>query len=77
LFTFIYEIVIACRPVIAGGFPQEKKAIAAELGGQPREASQILAFPLSKASPGAYSTYRMQICVLLYLSLHVLIVHYV
>jgi hypothetical protein len=36
----------------------KKKAAAAELGGQPHEASQNLTFPLSKASPGVYSTYR-------------------
>jgi hypothetical protein len=45
--------------VIAGSFPQEKKVIAAELGGQPREVSWMLTFPLIKASPGAYSSYRM------------------
>jgi hypothetical protein len=39
LFKFIYKIIIACRPVVTGGFPQEKKAIAAKLGGQPHEAS--------------------------------------
>jgi hypothetical protein len=37
---------------------QEKKAIAAEHGGQTREDSGILTFSLSKASPGVYSTYR-------------------
>jgi hypothetical protein len=36
----------------------KKKAVAGELGGQPREASWILALPLSKTSPDAYSTYR-------------------
>jgi hypothetical protein len=53
------------------------KAVAEELGGQLRDASRILIFLLSKASPGAYSTYRMQHCVLLYLSMLMLIVNYV
>jgi hypothetical protein len=33
-------------------------------------------FCLSKTSPDAYSTYSMQYCVLLYLSMCVLIAHY-
>jgi hypothetical protein len=53
--------VIACMPIIAGDFPQEKEVIAAELGGQPREALQILTFSLCKASLSAYSKYRMHI----------------
>jgi hypothetical protein len=52
---------IACRPVVAGGFLQEKEAVAVELGGQPRGALQMLTLPLSKASPSAYSTYRNEI----------------
>jgi hypothetical protein len=55
-----------------GPSSQEKKAIASKLGGQPREASRILTFPLSKASPGAYSTYRNVILSLLYFSMHVM-----
>jgi hypothetical protein len=31
-------LVIAYRPVIAGGFPQEEETIAEDLGGQPHEA---------------------------------------
>jgi hypothetical protein len=64
--------VITYRPVVAGGLPQEKKAIAAELGGQPREDSQILTFPLSKTSPGAYSPHRMLISILFYFYMHVM-----
>jgi hypothetical protein len=29
--------VVVCRPVVVGGFSQEKEVIAAELRGQPRE----------------------------------------
>jgi hypothetical protein len=43
--------VIACRPVIVGGFPQEKEIIAVELGGQPREALQILTFSFEQGKP--------------------------
>jgi hypothetical protein len=43
--------------VIIGGFLPEKEAITEEHGGQPHEASQILTFPLSKASPGACRSY--------------------
>jgi hypothetical protein len=44
--------------IVIGGFPPEKQATAEELGGQPREVSQMLTFSLSKASPGVYSAYR-------------------
>jgi hypothetical protein len=47
-------------PVIIGVFPQEQEVTFDEHGGQPGEAPQMLSlFPLSKASPNAYSTYRM------------------
>jgi hypothetical protein len=36
-----------------------------KLGGQPREASWILNFSLSKTSPGAYRSYRMYIVLAL------------
>jgi hypothetical protein len=39
------------------GFSPEEKAVAEELGGQPREASQTLTFLLSKANPGACRSY--------------------
>jgi hypothetical protein len=42
------------------GFSPEGKAIAEELGGQPHEASWILTFLLSKASPGAFWSYLPQ-----------------
>jgi hypothetical protein len=64
--------VIACRLIIVGGFPQEKEAIVVEIGGQPREVSQMLTFPFCKATPGAYSTYRNVILSLLYFSMHVM-----
>jgi hypothetical protein len=38
----------------------------AEPEGQPREALWMLTFPLSKASPGAYSNYRNIMMCLLY-----------
>jgi hypothetical protein len=38
------------------------------LGGQPHKASQILTFPLSKASPGAYRSYiKWIMCLVLLL----------
>jgi hypothetical protein len=37
---------------------QERGIIVVKLGGQLREASRILTFPLSKTSLGVYSTYR-------------------
>jgi hypothetical protein len=77
LFRFIYKIVIACRVRCVKVFSPEEKVVAEELGGQLCEALWILTFPLSKASLGAYSTYRMQYCVVLYLSMHTLTVHYV
>jgi hypothetical protein len=40
-----------------GGYPQVKKAVAEDLGGQPHQASQILTFPLSKTCSGACRTY--------------------
>jgi hypothetical protein len=58
--------VISCSPVVAGGFPREKEVIVAELGGQPHQVTWILTFPLSKASPNAYITYRNEILSLLY-----------
>jgi hypothetical protein len=64
--------VIACRFAVVGGFPQEKELVVADLGGQPHEALQILTVPFSKASPGAYSTYRNVILCFLYFSMHVL-----
>jgi hypothetical protein len=42
---------------VAGCFPQEKEAVAVEIGGQPCEVSWILILPLSRASPGAYRSY--------------------
>jgi hypothetical protein len=39
------------------GFSPEEKAIAEELRGQPREASQTLTFLLSKANPAACRSY--------------------
>jgi hypothetical protein len=47
-------------------------AVAEELGGQPREAFRILTFPLCKASPGAYSSYRNAYMSLVYSSMHVM-----
>jgi hypothetical protein len=53
--------VIACRPVITEGFPPENEVVPEELGEKPLEAPQMLTlFPLYKASPDAYSTYRMK-----------------
>jgi hypothetical protein len=34
--------VISCRPIIIGGYPQEKEVVLVELGGQPHEALWIL-----------------------------------
>jgi hypothetical protein len=42
---------------IVGGFLPEEKTVTEDLGGQPHEASWILTFPLSKASPGACRSY--------------------
>jgi hypothetical protein len=43
--------IIACRHIVVGGFLQEKKAIAVELGGQPHEASWILTFSFEQGKP--------------------------
>jgi hypothetical protein len=52
--------IIACRSIVARSIPQEKKTIAVELGGQPREASWMLTFfPFEQGKPGAYSTYTI------------------
>jgi hypothetical protein len=69
LFESILNInwhVITCRNHHHWRFSFEKEVIAEELGGQPCDVSWILTFSFSKASHGAYSTYRMQYCVLLY-----------
>jgi hypothetical protein len=43
--------------IVVGGFSPEKEVIAKELEGQPHQASWILTFSLSKASPGACRSY--------------------
>jgi hypothetical protein len=58
-------------------FSADKRAVAEELRRELSEVSWMLTFSLSKVSPGACSTYRMQYCVLLYFSMHLLIVHYI
>jgi hypothetical protein len=47
--------------IIIGGFLLEKEAVAVELGGQPCEASRILTFPLSKASPSGCRSYFIRV----------------
>jgi hypothetical protein len=64
-------------PVIIGLFPQEQEVMFEEHGGQPGEAPEMLSlFPLSKASPSAYSTYRMHFKSCFILSCVQYIVHY-
>jgi hypothetical protein len=43
--------VIACRPVVAEGFPQDKEAIVEELGGQSHEALWMLTFSFEQDKP--------------------------
>jgi hypothetical protein len=57
------------------GFLPEEKAIAEDLGGQPREASWTLTFSLSKASPGACRSYLLIESFIIYACK--CIVHYV
>jgi hypothetical protein len=54
----------------------EKKAIAVELGGQPREALQILTFFRARQAPVHIVPIKLTMCLALLL-MHVLIVHYV
>jgi hypothetical protein len=42
-------------------FHKRMRLLQWNLGGQPRETSQILIFLLRKASPGAYRLYKMNI----------------
>jgi hypothetical protein len=58
-------------------FHERRSLFWRTLGGQPREVPWILTCSLSKAIPGAYSTYRMQFVSCFILSMYVLIVHYV
>jgi hypothetical protein len=46
-----------------------KEIIAGDLGGRPHEMPHMLTFPLSKASPGAYSTYKLNVesCLVIYM----------
>jgi hypothetical protein len=48
-------------PIIVGIFPQEKEAELEKLWGQQTSSVAETNLPLSKASPGAYSTYEMNI----------------
>jgi sRNA-binding protein len=47
-------------PVVIGIFLQEKEAVPKELKVSKHQVARILTFYLRKASPGAYSTYKMQ-----------------
>jgi hypothetical protein len=53
--------VIACSPIVVGGFPQEKEVVAV-----PHEASRMLTFSFEQGKPRAYSTYRNAILSLFY-----------
>jgi hypothetical protein len=46
--------------VVVEGFHPRRKPLQWSLGGVPREASHMLTFSLSKASPDMYSTYRIE-----------------
>jgi hypothetical protein len=43
-FNYKNAHVIACRSVVVRGFSSKEEVVAAELGGQPREVSQMLTF---------------------------------